>query len=231
MTRRRHTLLLVHTLLLAAVATLACDGRGAIRNAEASAPDSATPARRAEAERARQDSIVRARRGYIIDSVLPVEEEIRRFQATIPGRPNAFANAARSRRELVKQFVRALEQHDTTALRRLVVDRAEFGYLVYPTSPNAAPPYRQSPDLVWLSRSASTDKAVSRLFDRFGGKPLGYAGFACPDSTDRQGANTLWSACVVNRVGSAGDTTRLRMFGAIVGREGRFKFLSLTNGL
>ena len=219
-----------YVVLLTAVAALACDGRSAIRNAEASSPDSVTPARRTEAERARQDSIVRARPGYIIDSLLPVEEEIRRFQATIAVRPTAFSNAASSRSALVKQFVRALEQNDTTALVKLVVDRAEFGFLIYPTSPNVAPPYRQSPDLVWLSRSASTDKALTRLFDRFGGKSLGYAGFTCPDSPDRQGANTLWSACVVSRV-SAGDTTRLRMFGAIVARAGRFKFLSLTNGL
>ncbi len=218
-------------LFFAAVAALACDGRSAIRNAEASAPDSAALARRAESERARQDSIVRARPGYIIDSILPVEEEIRRFQATIGTRPTAFSNAASSRSALVKQFVHALERNDTTALLRLVVDRAEFGYLVYPTSPNAAPPYRHSPELVWLSRTASADKAVSRLFARFGGKPISYAGFACPDSADRQGANTVWAECVVNRVGPTGDTTRLRMFGAIVARGGRFKFLSLANGL
>jgi hypothetical protein len=131
----------------------------------------------------------------------------------------------------VTRFVRALEQNDTTALRRLVVDRGEFGYLVYPTSPNVAPPYRQSPDLVWLFRSASTDKAVTRLFGRFGGRPLGYTGFACPGTADRQGANTLWSDCVVNRVTAHNDSVELRMFGAIVGREGQFKFLSLTNGL
>ena len=220
-----------YLVLVATVATLACDGRDAIRTAEASAPDSATLARRAEAKRARQDSIVRARPGYIIDSILPVEEEIRRFQATIAVRPTAFSNAAPTRSELVTQFVRALEQNDTTALRRLVVDRGEFGYLVYPTSPNAAPPYRQSPDLVWLLRSASSDKAVSRLFGRFGGKPLGYTGFACPGAVDRQGANTLWSNCVVKRVTTGGDSVRLRMFGAIVGRGGQFKFLSLTNGL
>ena len=217
--------------LLAAVAALACDGRSAIPDAEASAPDSATLARRAEAERARQDSVVRRRPGYIIDSILPVAEEIRRFQATTPVRPARFSNAARSRSDLVAQFVRALERNDTTGLRRLVVDRAEFGYLVYPTSPNVTPPYRQSPDLVWLSRSASTDKALSRLFGRFGGKPLGYAGLTCPDSADRQGVNRLWSGCVVHRVASVGDTTGLRMFGAIIARERRFKFLSLTNGL
>jgi len=131
----------------------------------------------------------------------------------------------------VTRFVRALEQNDTTALRHLVVDRGEFGYLVYPTSPNVARPYRQSPDLVWLFRSASTDKAVTRLFGRFGGRPLGYTGFACPGTADRQGANTLWSDCVVNRVTAHNGSVELRMFGAIVGREGQFKFLSLTNGL
>ena len=224
---RHHRYLVIFT----AVAAIACDGRRAIRGAEASPPDSASGARRAEAERARQDSIVRARPGYVIDSTLPVEEEIRRFQVTIPVRPTAFSNAARSRSALVKQFVRALEQNDTTGLRRLVVDRGEFGYLVYPTSPNAAPPYRQAPDLVWLLRSASSDKAVGRLFRRFGGKPLGYAGFTCPSAVEHQGANSLWSDCVVKRVTTEGDSVQLRMFGAIVGRSGQFKLLSLTNGL
>jgi len=216
---------------LAAVAALACDGRSAIRNAEASSPDSAILARRAEADRARQDSIVRARPGYIIDSILPVEEEIRRFQATIATRPAGFSHGASSRSALVARFVQALERNDTTALVRLVVDRAEFGYLVYPTSPNAAPPYRQSPDLVWLLRSAATEKAASRLLGRFGSKPLGYTGFACPGAANRQGANTVWSGCVVKHVTSDGDSVRLRMFDAIVARDGRFKFLSLANGL
>jgi len=220
-----------YLILVTAVAAIACDGRSAIRNAEASSSDSATLARRAESDRARQDSIVRARPGYIIDSLLPVEEEIRRFQATIPVRPTAFSNAARSRSELVKQFVRAIERNDTTALGRLVVDRAEFGYLIYPTSPNAKPPYRQSPQLVWLTRSVSTDKGLTRLFERFGGSPLGYVGFTCADSVDRQGENTIWTACAVARVSANGDTTKLGMFGPIVARDGRFKFLSLTNGL
>lgn len=220
-----------YVVLSAAVAAIGCDGRSAIRNAEASAPDSAALVKRAESERARQDSIVRSRPGYIIDSILPVDEEIRRFQATIAVRPTSLAHGAESRSALVERFVRALERNDTTALVRLVVNRAEFGYLIYPTSPNAAPPYRQSPDLVWLSRSASTNKGLVRLVRRFGGKPLGYAGFTCPDTAHREGGNTLWANCVVNRLTPDGDTTQLRMFGAIVARDRRFKFLSLVNGL
>ena len=217
--------------LFAAVALAACDGRASVHQAEAaSMSDSGLTAARAEAERARQDSIVRARPGYVVDSILPVEEEIRRFQATIPRRPTGFTGGATTRAALVRSFVRALEQRDTLALASLLVDRAEFGYLIYPASPNARPPYRQSPDLVWLSRTAATDKGFTRLMARFGGRPLHYVGFTCPDSAERQGSNTLWSGCVVARRDGA-DTTRLRMFGAIVARDGRFKLLSLSNGL
>ena len=218
-------------LMFSPFVALACDGGSAVRSAAASTTDSTIARQRAEVARARHDSIVRARPGYIIDSILPVKEEIRRFQATIATRPTGFVDGATSRSALVASFVRALERNDTTALVRLVVDRAEFGYLIYPTSPNAKPPYRQSPELVWMSRTASTDKATTRLLSRFGGAPLGFAGVTCPDPAIREGANTLWSNCVVKRLTSSGDTGRLRMFGTIVSRDGRYKFLSLTNGL
>lgn len=216
---------------LATAVLAACDRVPSVRPADAAPADSATALGGAESARARQDSIVRARPGYIVDSILPVEEEIRRFQATLGPRPASFVNGAPTRSALVTEFVRAMEQNDTTALARLVVTRDEFGYLVYPTSPNASPPYRQAPDLVWLMRSASNDKATTRLLARFGGRPLKFAGYSCNGAPEHQGENALWSACVVRRIQPRGDTTALRMFGAIIRRDGQFKFLSLTNGL
>lgn len=214
----------------AAIALLAACGRApAVRGAEASTTDSIA---RVERDRARQDSIVRSRPGYVVDSILPVAEEIRRFQATLDSHPASLSDGAASRSALVTRFVRAVEQHDTAALAKLVVTRAEFGTLIYPTSPNAVPPYRQSPQLVWLTRSASTEKGARRLLQRFGGKPFGYAGYTCDDTAAREGANMVWSACAVRLVERGRrDTMRLRLFGSIVERDGRFKFLSLTNGL
>jgi hypothetical protein len=206
----------------------ACDAAPAIRHAEASTTDSLA---RAGRERARQDSVVRSRPGYVIDSILPVAEEIRRFQASLDAHPTSLRDGAPSRSALVTRFVRALENNDTTALARLVVTRPEFGHLIYPSSPNAAPPYRQSPQLVWLTRSASTEKASRRLFQRFGGKAFGYVGYDCDTKAAREGANTVWSGCAVRFIESGRDTMRLRVFGSIVARDGRFKFLSLTNGL
>ena len=125
---RAHQWFFTDTQPFAAVATL-CVRRAARRFAPPKPRRRipATLARRAEAERARQD-LGSFELGLATSSTAfsPVEEEIRRFQATIPVRPTAFSNAARSRSELVTRFVRALEQNDTTALRRLVVDRGRI---------------------------------------------------------------------------------------------------------
>jgi len=213
--------------LLALVLVGGCDSQSPVRRAETSPAVAAT-----DLDRARQDSIVRSRPGYAIDSIRPVEEDILRFQAALGPRPEAFTNGAPNRTALVAEFARAIERNDTTALARLVVDRAEFGYLIYPASPNARPPYRQAPDIVWLQRSASTARASSRLLARFGGRPLKLAGHACPAPPDHQGENTVWTGCVVRRADAGhGDTTTVRLFGAIVERGGRYKFLSLANAL
>ena len=217
--------------MLAAVLCTACDSSPSVQRLEASPTTASAPEPQAELARARQDSVVRARPGYIIDSILPVDEEIRRFTATLGERPSGFATGATSRSALVQQFVRAIEHNDAAALNRLVVDRDEFGYLVYPSSPNAVPPYHQPPDLVWMMRSAGTEKAANRLLARFGGRPLGFVQYACPASAERQGENALWSGCVVRRRQGTEAAIDLRMFGAIIQHGGRFKFLSLTNGL
>jgi hypothetical protein len=182
-------------------------------------------------ERARRDSVNRARPGYVIDSILPVEEEIRRFQATLADRPDSLAGGATSRTALVRAFVRAVERGDDHALRRLVVDRGEFGALIYPSSPNVRPPYRLSPAIVWLQRSAATDKAAARLIGRFGGSRLAYDGYSCSEPFEPQGENRVWTNCVVRRRIGPGDSATLRMFGPIVERGGRYKFLSLAGGL
>ena len=184
-----------------------------------------------EGRRASQDSIVRSSPGYVVDSIHSIEEDLRRFRADLGDSVAAFAFGAPSREALVRSFVRAIEQNDTTALARLVVNRREFAYLVYPTSPNTRPPYRQSPQIVWLQRSAVTNKGASRLLERFGGRPMGYAGYTCPTPAVLQGHNTIWETCLLRRSVGDGDTASVRLFGPIVARKGRYKFLSLVNGL
>lgn len=183
------------------------------------------------AERARQDSVNRAHPGYIVDSILPVREEIRRFQANLPRRAERLEGGATTRDSLVKAFVAAVEANDTTSLVGLMIDRAEFGYLVYPTSRYTRPPYRQSPDIVWLRIRIESNKSASRLLARLGGKPLGFTGYRCAPNPEVEGPNRLWSACVARHSAGTAGSTEMRLFGDIVERDGRFKFVSLSNGI
>src|SRR5688500_1978013 len=195
------------------------------------AVDAAGAIARDSVARAREDSVNRAQPGYVIDSVFPVEEEIRRFQRALGERPRSLSGGARDRTSLVRAFVQAIERRDERALRGLVISQAEFGYLIYPDSPNARPPYRLSPDIVWLQRSAATDKAVTRLLSQFGGRTLRFDGYVCDEASERQGRNQLWVRCLVRRAENQRESRMLRLFGPIVERDGQFKFLSLAGGL
>jgi hypothetical protein len=213
---------------LAGIATIACgnaDARGSALS------DSVELARKDSVARARQDSINRAHPGYIIDSILPIEEELRRFRADLPNAPTAFANGAPTRDSLVRLFVRAVEQSDSLALRRLVLTRAEFAYLVYPSSPYTAPPYRQAPGLVWMMITGGSRAGYSRLLDRMGGRPLGFLGYRCATPPAREGPNRIWRDCALRVVRTSGDTVAMRLFGAIIEQRGRYKIVSYASDL
>ena len=167
----------------------------------------------------------------VIDSALPPEEELRRFQADIPQVPVALAGGARSRDALGREFARALAGADSTALRRMLLTRAEFAYLVYPSSPYTRPPYRQPPWLVWMQLEQESEKGLRRLLARRAGEPLDYAGVSCAGEPESAGASRLWRQCVIRSVRAPGDTVAEQLFGVIVEHDGRFKLASYGNEL
>jgi hypothetical protein len=189
--------------------------------------DSAARARADSTARARQDSINRAQPGYIVDSILPVAEELRRFRADIPTRARRLEHGAPSIDSLVARFADALARHDTTALARLAVTRSEFAYLIYPSSRHARAPYRQKPQIAWMLLQGASNQGATRLLGRLAGAELKMLGHHCIDAPEVEENNRLWQCSV--RSASAGETTSRRLFGAIVERDGRFKFLSFAN--
>ncbi len=179
--------------------------------------------------RARQDSINRAQPGYVVDSILPVEEEIRRFSAAVGGTPvTALQHASASREELVKRIIGDVVRADSADLVAVRVTPREFIDLMYPSSPFTHPPYRQAPGLVWMQIDNPSVGGLKRLLRRAGGVRVAYLGHTCDAKPERQGPNTLWSSCSV-RLAANGDTVTQRWFGTILEREGRFKLLSYKN--
>jgi hypothetical protein len=170
-----------------------------------------------------------AHRPVHVDSIVPRDVALRRFQASAR-RVDSLSGGAPSRDALVREFVRALERSDTAALRRLAVDRNEFAFLYYPTAPQGLPPYDLTPELLWFMLQAGTDKGVGRALASHGGRPLTFQAYRCDTIPSRQGENTLWGPCTVS-FRRDGVATEERLFGLIMERGGRYKFVSYANRL
>jgi hypothetical protein len=165
-----------------------------------------------------------------VDSIVPRAEALRRFQEGLP-RPDSLQGGAPSRDSLVHQFVRALERQDTTALRALLLNKAEFAYLYYPTSAQGLPPYDLSPGLMWFMTEGRSEKGIRHALEQFGGRPLQSTGYVCASKPAIEGENRLWGPCEIRRVQAPGDTVTDRMFGLVIERGGRWKFVSYANKL
>jgi hypothetical protein len=109
----------------------------------------------------------------------------------------------------VRGFVDALERQDTAALIRMHITRPEFAWLYFPYT--EAPGL--DPKIAWLLLRLESEKGLTRLMQR----PVPRGDLRCEDEARKQGPNRLWERC---RLGTR------QLFGTIVEREGRFKFVS-----
>ncbi len=215
------------SVLMGLAVTISCDSA---HSAPQHIRTTADSVRMDSVTRARRDSINRASPAYVVDSVLPVDEEMRLFRNAIGGVPaTQLENASASREELIRRFVRDLAARDSSDLRSTAISAREFIDLVYPSSPNTHPPYRQSPGFVWMQINGQGSSGLTRALQRRGGQRFSYAGHWCGPQPDVQGRNKLWLRCTVQLVSPSGDTTTQRLFGTIIERDGRFKFVSFAN--
>lgn len=182
--------------------------------------------------RARQDSINRASPGYVIDSLLPPEEEARRFRAAYPGdSATSFVGGEGSRDALVRRFIRSLAAADTNDLRKIVVKGREFVDIYYPGSPYAAGPYHQPVGFAWRMIQDPSVGGFTKLVRRLAGHPMSLVTHECEPKVLHEGKVDRYTGCLVRVVDERGDTVTRRLFGSIVSYEGRFKFLSYTNDI
>ena len=169
------------------------------------------------------DSSIHDGRDRQLDSALAA------FRASLP-RVAALQGGEESRDALVGRFVRALAAADTADLRAMMVTRAEFAWLYYPGSAHARRPARQEAELVWFLGLQASAKGLSRALGRFGAGPLELLGHQCAPTPVREGLNLIWHDCVL-RLRAGTRTREIRLFGAVLERDGAFKVLSFANDL
>ncbi len=167
--------------------------------------------------------------GTVVDSARTVEDDLRAFREGLPP-VAALEGGAASRDELVRGWVLAVEENDTATIRRLVLSRAEFAYLYYPSSRFTGPPTQLEPSLLWFMMQQNSEKGIVRVLRRLGGKTLGYTGHDCTPPTT-EGPNRLWERCSVELGSPPADFQATQLFGSVMEHGGRFKFVSYANGL
>lgn len=222
----------IAALLAGALLAGGCDDGHAVtpesdRLAPAAEPAWAVGASEADAAVAAQ-APVEAPREAVVDSSHPPAEQLRRFRATA-GEPVArLAGGATTREELVRRFIRAVEHQDTAALRELVLTRVEFAYIYYADSPLGHGATRMDPAVAWFLIQQNSEKGITRVLRRFGGRPIDYRGHDCPSAVRMQSRIRIREQCTL-RVGADSVTSSASWFGAILELDGRFKFVSYAN--
>ncbi|MGK2963765.1 MAG: hypothetical protein ACSLFK_16715 [Gemmatimonadaceae bacterium] len=164
----------------------------------------------------------------VVDSILDPTEAAARFVQGVP-RVAALEGGASSAEELIEDFFEAIANGDSTAIARMAVSRAEYGFLYYPTSIYTGKPYELAPDIAWLLSSETSLKAARRLVRRLGGQQLNVSGWTC-GNVKQEGLNTILSNCSVSLVQDQGRRTR-QLFQSLIERDGRVKFLSYAGDL
>jgi len=189
---------------------------------------SEAPRTAADSQAAHVAAVVAA--GGTVDSILPIAEQLRRFRDNLPV-ADTLRHGADSRDGLIRQFLQAVAAKDSATLNQLVVDRAEFAYLYYPTAAISKPPYEAPPQLLWGQILTASDEGISRLLTRVGGKRLSLDAVACTQPPTVEDRNTLHEKCEIMVRIDAAPSSRERWFGTIIERDGRFKFIGYSNAL
>lgn len=166
------------------------------------------------------------------DSILDMPVMIEQFQARHAPVAAFGADAPRTRDELIERFAMALRDSSVAALRQLTLSKAEFAYLYFPASRFARPPYAQPPAVNWLLIEQNGLKGETRLLRHYGGAATDIVDHTCEADPVVEGRNIVWSHCRLALRQEDGTVLEdVRLFGSIVERDGRFRFVSLANKL
>ncbi len=207
--------------LVSAVLLAACEAGPEARAAETGQGTAATAAATSPASQPEKTA-------GVVDSVIPIPEALARFRRDLPD-PGRLVGGAGTPDALVDSVVHALQRADTAAFERLGVSRSEWAWLFYPSDVLSRPPYELPPALAWFQLQEANRTGVLRMLRELGGRLLDHRRFACDPEPRVEGANRIWIHCRVELAVRGAEPHQIRLFSAILERDGRFAVLSYDN--
>src|SRR5687768_13477954 len=92
-----------------------------------------------------------------VDSIHAPAEALARFREGLPP-TDSLSGGAASRDALVARFAEAVAGQDTVAIRDLVLDRAEYAYLYFPSLQRMNPRTNLRPEVMWMLHAQESEK-------------------------------------------------------------------------
>ena len=164
------------------------------------------------------------------ETLTPREARVQGFQTGLP-ETRTLADGVPSRDSLIAIVAHGIETRDTAALRRLAITKAEFAWLVYPTSAQGLPPYDLEPQAYWEMLFLHSNGGITKALEAYGGAPLRVLSYDCGTGESVEGENRLVGPCLVRRVTPGGDTVQEALLAQLIERNGRWKVMSYANKL
>ncbi|MGH9202515.1 MAG: hypothetical protein ACRD2A_14925, partial [Vicinamibacterales bacterium] len=84
------------------------------------------------------------------------------------------------------------------------------------------------PIVIWTQLSSESSRGLARLLERVAGDSARISDLECDVAAERQGANTYWRNCSVLARAPRVGARRMQLFGSIIVRDGRAKFVSFA---
>jgi hypothetical protein len=175
-----------------------------------------------------RDATPRAEAAVTVDSIRPADEALARFRDGLPI-AEALAGGAPSRDSLVARFTDAVARQDTAALRAMVIDRAEYGWIYFPSLRRMNPGLNMQPEVMWMLQEQESEKGIVRVLRRLGGGQARFGVHTCEAAPQVEEANRYFHQCTVETVAPDGEMAPLKLFGSVVERGGEWKIVSYAN--
>jgi hypothetical protein len=175
-----------------------------------------------------RDAAPDAQAAVPVDTLRPPSEALSLFRDGLPI-ADSLSGGAPSRDSLVARFVDAVARQDTAAIRAMVLDRAEYGWIYFPSLQRMNPGTNMQPEVMWMLHAQESEKGITRVMRRLGGGQARFGAYACEAAPQVEGPNRYWHACTVEVSAQDGEKATLKLFGSLIERGGRWKIVSYTN--
>ena len=175
-----------------------------------------------------RDAAQDAEAAVTVDSIRAPARALALFRDGLPI-VDSLSGGAPSRDSLVARFTDAVARQDTAAVRAMVLDRAEYGWIYFPSLQRMNPATNMQPEVMWMLHTQESEKGITRVMRRLGGGQARFGAYACEAAPRVEGANRYWDACMVQTVARDGEQATLKLFGSLIERGGRWKIVSYAN--